>query len=85
MNFSYKHAFDGLWKVYKNEGLHRLFSGATTATSRAVLMTVGQLSFYDQVKMMLLASGIFEDNLLTHFLSSLSAVSRKHDFYALSH
>jgi len=38
-------------------------------------MTVGQLSFYDQVKMMLLASGIFEDNLLTHFLSSLAAVS----------
>lgn len=62
--------------MYKNEGLRRLFSGATTATSRAVLMTVGQLSFYDQVKMMLLASGIFEDNLLTHFLSSLSAVSR---------
>lgn len=46
------------------------------ATSRAVLMTVGQLSFYDQVKQMLIATNIFSDNLLTHFLSSLTAVSK---------
>lgn len=44
------------------------------ATSRAVLMTVGQLSFYDQIKQMLIASGVFADNLLTHFISSLAAV-----------
>lgn len=74
--FSYKHAFDGLFRVYREEGFTRLFSGASTATSRAVLMTVGQLSFYDQVKQMLLASGYFADNLTTHFLSSLTAVSK---------
>ncbi|XP_065340233.1 mitochondrial dicarboxylate carrier isoform X1 [Cloeon dipterum] len=70
---NYKHAFDGLLRVYQEEGIRRLFAGATTATSRAVLMTVGQLSFYDQVKLTLLASGYFQDNLLTHFLSSLTA------------
>jgi len=42
---------------------------------RAVLMTVGQLSFYDQVKQLLLSSGHFDDNSTTHFLSSLTAVS----------
>lgn len=69
---NYKHAFDGLIRVYREEGPKRVFSGASTATSRAVLMTVGQLSFYDQVKIFLLNAG-FSDNLLTHFLSSLSA------------
>jgi len=38
-------------------------------------MTVGQLSFYDQVKQLLLSSGHFDDNSTTHFLSSLTAVS----------
>lgn len=62
-------------RVWREEGFPRLFSGASMATSRAVLMTVGQLSFYDQVKQTLIASGVFADNLITHFLSSLTAVS----------
>lgn len=36
-------------------------------------MTIGQLSFYDLVKSKLLATGYFKDNLVTHFLSSLTA------------
>jgi len=71
---SYKHALDGLIRVYREEGTRRLFAGASTATSRAILMTVGQLSFYDQVKLTLLRAG-FSDNVMTHFLSSLTAVS----------
>lgn len=74
-DYSYKHAFDGFVRVWREEGFPRLFSGASTATMRAVLMTVGQLSFYDQVKQFLLASGYFGDNSTTHFLSSLTAVS----------
>lgn len=54
------------------------------ATSRAVLMTVGQLSFYDQVKQMLIATDMFSDNLLTHFLSSLTAVSKNKFFFFFS-
>ncbi|KAK7863268.1 hypothetical protein R5R35_001475 [Gryllus longicercus] len=69
---NYKHALDGLIRVYQEEGLRRLFSGASTATGRAVLMTIGQLSFYDQVKQFLLSIGML-DNLTTHFLSSLTA------------
>lgn len=38
-------------------------------------MTIGQLSMYDQVKVLLLQTPYFTDNLTTHFLASLSAVS----------
>lgn len=70
---NYKNAIDGLYRVYREEGFRRLFSGASTATSRAVFMTIGQLSFYDQVKAFLIKSGYFQDNLQTHFLASLAA------------
>ncbi|CAL8122927.1 unnamed protein product [Orchesella dallaii] len=70
---NYKHAIDGVFRVLREEGLRRLFSGASTATTRAVFVTIGQLSFYDQVKVVLLGTGLFKDNVLTHFLSSLSA------------
>ena len=60
--------------MYREEGTRRLFSGASTATSRAVLMTIGQLSFYDQIKITLLGTSYFKDDLVTHFVASLSAV-----------
>ncbi|KAJ9592304.1 hypothetical protein L9F63_001200 [Diploptera punctata] len=69
---NYRHAFDGLRRVYKEEGFRKLFSGASTAVSRSVFMTIGQVSFYDQFKTMLLSVN-FKDNLTTHFLASLAA------------
>ncbi|VDO44612.1 unnamed protein product [Haemonchus placei] len=72
---NYKHAIDGVFRILREEGLQRLFGGATMATSRAVLMTIGQLSFYDQIKQMLIESGIAKDNLYTHFSSSFCAAS----------
>lgn len=70
---NYKHALDGLWQVYHKEGLRKLFSGGGMATARAVLMTVGQISFYEQIKQTLLTTRFFEDNPTTHFASSLAA------------
>ncbi|KAH8335362.1 hypothetical protein KR074_000284 [Drosophila pseudoananassae] len=70
---NYKHAIDGLFKVYRQEGFSRLFSGTTTATSRGILMTIGQIAFYDQTKVALLKTPYFEDNLVTHFTASLVA------------
>ncbi|XP_021933546.1 mitochondrial dicarboxylate carrier-like isoform X2 [Zootermopsis nevadensis] len=69
---NYRHAFDGIFRVYKEEGFRHLFSGASTATGRSVLMTIGQLSFYDQFKTVLLNRN-YADNLTTHFLASLAA------------
>lgn len=71
--YSYKNAIDGLLRVRREEGFKRLFSGASTATCRGFLMTVGQIAFYDQVKSLMLNSGHFEDNPKTHFLASLVA------------
>ncbi|BFF90753.1 mitochondrial dicarboxylate carrier [Drosophila madeirensis] len=70
---NYKNAIDGLFKVYRQEGFARLFSGATTATGRGILMTIGQIAFYDQTKVYLLATPYFQDNLMTHFTASLVA------------
>jgi len=69
----YKHAFDGMARVAREEGFSKLFNGADWATARAVLMTIGQLCFYDQVKQTLLETPYFSDNLVTHFTSSLCA------------
>nr|CAD7588455.1 unnamed protein product [Timema genevievae] len=51
------------------------FSGATMATGRSVLMTIGQLSFYDQIKMYLMSHTSLKDNITTHFTTSVLAVS----------
>lgn len=76
-SFSYKHAIDGLVRVAREEGFRKLFSGADWASSRAVLVTVGQLCFYDVIKAKLLENN-FQDNLTTHFTSSLCAVRYSH-------
>eukprot|EP00099_Drosophila_melanogaster_P012986 NP_001287313.1 dicarboxylate carrier 1, isoform C [Drosophila melanogaster] len=70
---NYNNAFDGLVRVYRQEGFKRLFSGATAATARGILMTIGQIAFYDQTKIYLLATPYFQDNLVTHFTASLVA------------
>jgi hypothetical protein len=51
---NYRHALDGLIRVAREEGVRKLFGGAEWASSRAVLLTVGQLSFYDLIKAKLL-------------------------------
>lgn len=70
---NYNHAVDGLIRVSREEGVKKLFNGVDWATGRAVLMTIGQLCFYDQIKGILLGTPYFSDNLVTHFTSSLCA------------
>ncbi|XP_020496589.1 mitochondrial dicarboxylate carrier [Labrus bergylta] len=70
---NYVHALDGLLRVFKEEGLRSLFSGATLASTRGALVSVGQLSCYDQSKQLVLATGYLTDNILTHFLASVFA------------
>ncbi|XP_009694946.1 PREDICTED: mitochondrial dicarboxylate carrier [Cariama cristata] len=55
------------------EGLKKLFSGATMASSRGALVTIGQLSCYDQAKQLVLTTGLLSDNIFTHFLASFIA------------
>ncbi|NWS08540.1 DIC protein, partial [Motacilla alba] len=69
----YSHALDGMYRVLREEGVKKLFSGASVASSRGALVTVGQLSCYDQAKQLVLATGLLSDNVFTHFLSSFIA------------
>ncbi|NXI21169.1 DIC protein, partial [Sterrhoptilus dennistouni] len=69
----YSHALDGMYRVLREEGLKKLFSGASVASLRGALVTVGQLSCYDQAKQLVLATGFLSDNIFTHFLSSFIA------------
>ena len=73
---SYRHAGDGVLRVFREEGVSKLFNGVEWAAPRAALMTIGQLVFYDVGKRQLLKTKYFKDNLVTHFASSLFAVSR---------
>jgi len=70
---NYKHAIDGLYRVIREEGALKLMNGATMASSRATLVTIGQLSFYDQFKYLLIQTGFFKDNITTHFTASFLA------------
>ncbi|XP_036945002.1 mitochondrial dicarboxylate carrier [Acanthopagrus latus] len=70
---NYAHALDGLLRVWKEEGVRKLFSGATLASSRGALVSIGQLSCYDQSKQLFLSTGYLTDNVLTHFLASVFA------------
>ncbi|XP_014220424.1 mitochondrial dicarboxylate carrier [Trichogramma pretiosum] len=70
---NYTWAGNGLMRVCQEEGFRTLFNGCSTATARAVLMTMGQLSFYDQIKLTLMKTHYFTDNYVTHFVASLLA------------
>ncbi|KAE8575965.1 hypothetical protein XENTR_v10004000 [Xenopus tropicalis] len=75
---NYAHALDGMFRVIREEGFRKLFSGATMASSRGALVTVGQLACYDQAKQLVLNTGFLSDNIFTHFLASSIAVSTQH-------
>ncbi|KAF4115743.1 mitochondrial dicarboxylate carrier [Onychostoma macrolepis] len=70
---NYAHAPDGLLRVWKEEGIRKLFSGASMAASRGAMVTVGQLSCYDQAKQLVLGTGLMTDNIFTHFVASFIA------------
>uniref|UniRef100_A0A8C4LD73 Mitochondrial dicarboxylate carrier n=1 Tax=Equus asinus TaxID=9793 RepID=A0A8C4LD73_EQUAS len=72
---NYAHALDGLYRVAREEGLKKLFSGATMASSRGVFVTVGQLSCYDQAKQLVLSTGYLSDSIVTHFVASFIAAA----------
>lgn len=68
---NYKNAFHGIYKVVTQEGVTRLWSGASMACVRAGFMTIGQLSFYDLIKSFV--EPMFGDNVGTHVSCSLGA------------
>ncbi|EGC28822.1 hypothetical protein DICPUDRAFT_43741 [Dictyostelium purpureum] len=70
---NYKNAFSGIYRISKEEGILSLWKGCSPNLIRAMFMTAGQISSYDQAKQLLLASGYFYDNIKTHLLASTIA------------
>ena len=44
LSYSYRHAVDGLWRVYREEGVAVLWRGGSAVVMRAILMTIAQVS-----------------------------------------
>lgn len=72
---NYKHAFDGLARMAREEGWHALWRGVWPNSARALLMTASQLASYDGFKRVLLDTPSLgmKDDLTTHFTASLMA------------
>ncbi|CAD8135842.1 unnamed protein product [Paramecium pentaurelia] len=47
---NYKNAFDALYRIIKEEGVPTLWRGSTPTVLRAIAITVGQLTTYDEIK-----------------------------------
>ncbi|KAJ1305640.1 hypothetical protein OPQ81_000637 [Rhizoctonia solani] len=70
---NYKHCFDGLYKMIRDEGISSLARGMTPNVFRSVLMNASQLASYDFFKIQLLNTGKFQDNINLHFTASFMA------------
>jgi len=69
---NYKHAFDGLFRIAREEGVATLWAGTLPNLQRAMLMSAGQLATYDQVKAYFMKSKL-GDGIINHFVSSTVA------------
>lgn len=72
---NYKNVLDGMVRICREEGPQVLLRGIGSSTHRAVLITVSQMTSYDIFKQALVDKFHFNDGLMTHFASSLLAVS----------
>lgn len=72
---NYKNAIDGMFRICREEGPQVLLRGLEYSTNRAVLMTVSQMTSYDVFKDMFVGGFQCHDGLMTHFASSVLAVS----------
>ena len=70
---NYKHALDGLMRMLREEGPASLFRGVWPNSTRAILMTSGQLASYDAFKKLCLNTFNMHDNVTTHLTASMMA------------
>ncbi|EHA50444.1 mitochondrial dicarboxylate carrier [Pyricularia oryzae 70-15] len=71
---NYKHAFDGMIRMLREEGgIRSWFRGVLPNSLRAAAMTASQLASYDTFKKLLINHTPLADNLSTHFTASFLA------------
>ena len=59
--------------IARTEGVRALWTGIGPNVARNSVMNAAELASYDQIKESLLASGLFEDNVICHIVSGLGA------------
>ncbi|GAA5878672.1 hypothetical protein JCM8547_005116 [Rhodosporidiobolus lusitaniae] len=69
----YKHCFDGVFRIIREEGGSALFRGVGPNMARAVLMNASQLATYDIFKNLILSTGLISDGLGLYFAASFMA------------
>ncbi|KAF2167549.1 hypothetical protein M409DRAFT_22354 [Zasmidium cellare ATCC 36951] len=69
----YKHVFDGLFRMIREEGVGSLFRGVWAHSTRGIIMTASQLGSYDFFKQQLMDRLSMTDSIPTHFSASLMA------------
>jgi len=69
----YKNAIDGLAKIVRDEGPMALTRGCIPNIYRAMLMTAGQLTSYDQAKGLILKHTEMKDGTALHITASMIA------------
>lgn len=70
---NYKHCFDALFRMVREEGVSSLARGVGPNVIRAVLMNSSQLASYDFFKAELLKTSFFDDNIYCHTTASFAA------------
>jgi len=71
--FNYKHCFDALFRMVREEGPSSLLRGVGPNVFRSILMNSSQLASYDFFKAELLKTKYFDDNIACHFTASFAA------------
>lgn len=67
---NYKHAFDALARISREEGVLTMWRGCTPTVVRAMVLNATQLAVYSQAKEVLLRTSHFEEGLGTHIVAS---------------
>ncbi|XP_033159038.1 mitochondrial dicarboxylate carrier [Drosophila mauritiana] len=68
---NYKHVFDGLIRIPKEEGWRALYKGGSVAVFKSSISTCSQIAFYDIIKTEVRKNISVNDGLPLHFLTSL--------------
>uniref|UniRef100_A0A383VSA3 Uncoupling protein n=1 Tax=Tetradesmus obliquus TaxID=3088 RepID=A0A383VSA3_TETOB len=69
----YANAFKAYGIIRREEGLAGLWKGLGPNIARNAIINAAELASYDQIKVSLLATGYFGDNVVTHLVAGLGA------------
>ena len=68
---NYTSVVDCIVRISREEGVTKLWRGATPTMGRAMVVNAAQLASYSQAKQAILQSGQVKDGIFCHFLASM--------------